>query len=331
MYDFTLIVLPGAFASAVSGTLDILACAASLARRVGCAAPRWRVCSSVASVPLSSGLRIEAQALPEAGEGDASVWLLPGLGMTDAEAIATRLAQADAVAVGRALRAHAAGGGSIAAACSSVFLLQEAGLLAGRRATTTWWLGGLLQSRAPDCRVEVAQVLVVDGELLTAGAAFAYVDLALHLLRCRFSPALAEAVSRVLLIDGRQSQARYVDPALLAGGNELVAGLVARFEAALPNPPSVSELAAERAMSSRTLARHVRKATGGSVSALLQGVRINRARLLLESTRLSVEQVAEQVGYADTSALRRLMRKVVRGTPSQFRQAVGQVHGGDGA
>lgn len=330
MYDFTLIALPGAFASAVSGTLDILACAARLARQVGCAAPRWRVCSSVACVTLSSGLRIEAQALPDAGQADASVWLLPGLGMTDARSITARLAQADAVALGQSLRAHVAGGGSIAAACSSVFLLQEAGLLAGRRVTTTWWLGGLLQSREPDCQVEVARVLVADGELLTAGAAFAYVDLVMHLLRSRFSPALAEAVSRMLLIDGRQSQARYIDPALLAGGNELVAGLVARFEAALPNPPSVAELAAERAMSTRTLARHVRKATGGSVSALLQGVRINRARLLLESSRLSVEQVAEQVGYADTSALRRLMRKLARGTPSQFRQAVGQVSGREG-
>jgi len=330
MYDFTLIVLPGAFATAVSGTLDILACAARLSRQVGCSAPRWRVCSTVASVPLSSGLRIDAQPLPEAGQADASVWLLPGLGVTDAQSIATRLAQEDACRVAAGLRAHAASGGTLAAACTSVFLLQEAELLARRRVTTTWWLGGLLQNRAPDCQVDVAQVLVADGELLTAGAAFAHIDLIMHLLRCRFSPALAEAVSRVLLIDGRQSQARYIDPSLLAGGNELVADLVARFAAALPNPPSVAELAAERAMSSRTLARHVRKATGGSVSALLQGVRINRARLLLENSRLSVEQVAEQVGYADTSALRRLMRKWARGTPSQFRQVVGQVQGRDG-
>lgn len=325
MYDFTLIVLPGAFASAVSGTLDILACAASLAHRVGCAAPRWRVCSSVASVPLSSGLCIEAQALPDAGQLDDSVWLLPGLGMTDAESISARLAQSDAQAVGQALRAHSAAGGRIAAACSSVFLLQTFGLLAGRRVTTTWWLGGLLQRLEPDCRVEVAQVLIADGKLLTAGAAFAYVDLALHVLSCRCSPALAQTVARVLLIDSRQSQARYIDQTMLGGGNELIANLVARFEAALPNPPSVSELAAEQAMSSRTLARHVRKVTGSSVSSLLQGVRMNRARLLLESTRLSVEQVAEQVGYADPSALRRLMRKVVNGSPRQFRQDVGEL------
>jgi len=37
---------------------------------------------------------------------------------------------------------------------------------------------------------------------------------------------------------------------------------------------------------------------------------------------LTVEQVAERVGYVDTTALRRLMRKVIGVTPRQFRPAV---------
>ena len=75
-------------------------------------------------------------------------------------------------------------------------------------------------------------------------------------------------------------------------------------------------------MSSRTLSRRIKESTGRSVSALLQSVRINRARMLLETSKMSVEQVAEQVGYADTTALRRLMRKVTQATPRQFRTIV---------
>jgi transcriptional regulator GlxA family with amidase domain len=247
---------------------------------------------------------------------------VPGLGLDDASAVVQRFSQPDAALAIKALQTQARAGGTIAAACSAVFLLREAGLLAEKRVTTTWWLGGILQQLEPHCVVDVDQMLVADGNIVTGGAAFAHIDLMLHLLRSRFNPSLAEAVSRAMVIDGRQSQARYIVPTALANGNDLAARLVARFEAALPNPPTVAELAAEFCMSHRTLSRHIKEATGRSVSALLQSVRINRARMLLETSKMSVEQVAMQVGYADTTALRRLMRKLTRATPRQFRPVV---------
>jgi transcriptional regulator GlxA family with amidase domain len=133
--------------------------------------------------------------------------------------------------------------------------------------------------------------------------------------------ALADAVGRVLLIDGRQAQAPFVMPTLLSNGNELVARLVTRIESALPHPPSVEALADEFAMSQRTLSRHVQQATGKSTMALVQSVRLNRARMLIESSRLTLDRVAEQVGYADATALRRLMRKVAGVNPSRYRTA----------
>ncbi|NVZ60720.1 helix-turn-helix domain-containing protein [Pseudomonas gingeri] len=322
MFDFTILVLPGAFSSGVGAALDILSSASDLANQAGCAVPRWRVCSTQKTVPLSNGLTIEATLLPERPRSDSSIWLIPGLGLSNVDAVLSRLAEPDINPVIRALKTQAKGGGTIAASCSAVFLLQAAGLLTDRRVTTTWWLGGLLQRIEPRCTVDVDQMVVCDANIVTGGAAFAHIDLMLHLLRSRYNPALAEAVSRAMVIDGRQSQAQYIVPAALASGNELATRLVACFEAGLPNPPSISELAAQLCMSSRTLSRHIKESTGRSVSALLQSVRINRARMLLETSRLSVEQVAQQVGYADTTALRRLMRKVAQATPSQFRPMV---------
>ena len=105
-----------------------------------------------------------------------------------------------------------------------------------------------------------------DGNIVTGGAAFAHIDLVLHLLRTRFKPSLADAVSRAMVIDGRQSQAQYIVPTTLANGNELATKLVACFEAGLPNPPSVAALATEFYMSSRTLSRRIKESTGRSVS-----------------------------------------------------------------
>ncbi len=322
MHDFTVLLLPGAFPSSVTLTLDILSTAAALAPSVGCAEPRWRVYSTESPAPLRHGLAIDARILPKAPRADGSVWVIPGLGLESRRAVISRLGQPDALRAIRALQAQARAGGTLAASCSAVFLLQAADLLAGKRVTTSWWFASLLQQREPRCTVDADRMVIHDGAVVTAGAAFAQTDLMLHLLRTRFGPALADAVSRALLIDGRQSQGQFIVPAMLGNGNELIGKLVKRFESALPDPPGVSALAAELCMSGRTLSRHVRAATGRSTSALLQSVRLGRARMLLETSALTVEQVAARVGYVDTTALRRLMRKVTGASPRQFRRSL---------
>ncbi|ATQ77257.1 AraC family transcriptional regulator [Massilia violaceinigra] len=327
MIDFTILILPGAFPSSVTLTLDILSTAASLARSVGCAEPRWRVYSTASDIRLGHGMKIDARTLPKTVRADGSTWVVPGLGLESHRAVMNRLAQPDALRAIKALQDHARTGGTVAASCSAVFLLQSADLLVGKKVTTSWWFASLLQQLEPRCVVDADRMVICDGMIVTAGAAFAQTDLMLHLLRTQFSPALADAVARTLLIDGRQSQAQFVVPAMLANGNQLIVNLVACIESALPNPPSVSDLAKKFCMSDRTLSRHVRAATGRSTSALLQSVRLSKARMLLETSKLTVEQVAERVGYADTTALRRLMRKVMGATPRQFRPAVSNLSG----
>lgn len=320
MHDFSVLVLSGAYASSVAITLDMLAAAAALAPRLQLPRPRWRLLSPRGGdVALSSGLRIGTQALPVRARADASTWIVPGLGVDHPPELAARLERDDAALAIAALRRHGARGGVVAASCSAVFLLQASGLLRGRRVTTSWWLASELRRLQADCVVDADRMVCADGPVSTAGAAFAQSDLMLHLLRTRFGSALADVVGKVLLIDGRQAQAPFVVPSMLSNGNELVRRLTQRIEAALPRPPSVAALAEEFAMSPRTLARHVRAATGTGALALVQSVRLNRARALIESSRMTIEQVAAQVGYEDATALRRLMRRSAGATPSQFR------------
>lgn len=320
MPDFSVIVLPGAHASSVAVTLDMLQAAAALAPRLQLPVPTWQVRAPGGGVvPLSSGLQLPMRALATRASDRRATWIVPGLGVDHPAHLSRRLLDADASQVVDGLRRHVARGGAVAASCSAVFLLQRAGVLAGRCATTSWWLAPELRRLEPACRVEADRMVCADGPVSTAGAAMAQADLMLHLLRTRFGVALADAVSRVLLIDGRQAQAPFVVPAMLSNGNELVRRLTRRIESGLPAPPGVAQLAAEFAMSPRTLARHVRAATGQSPLALVQSVRLNRARQLIESSRMSIEQVAAAVGYGDATALRRLMRKAAGATPSQFR------------
>ncbi|MEQ1439060.1 helix-turn-helix domain-containing protein [Fontimonas sp. SYSU GA230001] len=319
MTDFTVVVPERAFAASVSVTLDILHAARALAPRCGAAAPRWRLCSlHGGSVRLQRGVSVETARLPRSGR-DASVWIVPALGMDEPGSLRRRLDEPDAGEIAARLRRHVVRGGQAAASCSAVFLFQRAGLLAGRTATTAWWLAPLLSRLEPECRVDADRMICEDGGVVTAGAALAQTDLVLYLLRRRCGNALAESVSRMLLIDGREAQAPFIAPALLAAGNALVAQLTTRIESSLPAVPTVAALAAERCMSERTLARHVRRATGKSPLALIQSVRLQRARALLEHSRMPIERIAAEVGYQDPTALRRLMKKLTGTTPSAYR------------
>jgi len=320
MKDFELLLLDGTNPSGVSMTRDILAAAALLAARNDEAVPSWGLYSPTGGrVRLQGGIGADTARLPARRRAQHSILLVPGLWVADASELRARLDSGDCRAAIRLIAAHVAAGGQVAASCSAVFLLQAAGVLGGRHVTTAWWLGPELARSAADVRVEANRILCVDGPILTAGAAFAQSDLVLHLLRARFGARLADGVSRVLLLHERGQQAQFVVPAMLASGDALVARLTRRVETALPEVPSVAELAGELCVSERTLGRRVRHATGMGTIALIRSIRLHRARSLLQNSRISIERIAAAVGYQDATALRRLLRKAVGTTPGGMR------------
>jgi transcriptional regulator GlxA family with amidase domain len=82
---------------------------------------------------------------------------------------------------------------------------------------------------------------------------------------------------------------------------------------------AIQELAEAVALAPRTFARRVAATCGVSPIQFVQQIRLETALFLLETTRLSVEQIARQVGYAEPSTLRRLIRRGTRHSPGHFR------------
>ncbi len=317
MFDFTIIVLAGQYPTGVSITRDVLMCAEAMSPNLGLLKPRWRICSLGGGiVQLQGGLSIDTTPLPFADRDDRSTWIISGLGLNNAADVKHRLLTEDIAHIGREIVLHIESGGRVAAACSAVFALHSAGVLEGRRATTTWWLAPLLQSLEPKCRVDADRMVCADGPIITSGAALAQTDLIIHLLREKFGNELVSAVSRMLLIDNRVAQqASFIAPEFFARGDELLSRIIERIEQSIPNVPSVEKLAMELCMTERTLLRHVQRATGKSTTALIQSIRFRRARTMLENSRLTIEQVAEAVGYGDATALRKMIKKITGTNP----------------
>jgi transcriptional regulator GlxA family with amidase domain len=321
---FTILLLENAFASSVAISLDMLATAVLMANRLGIEKPTWQLVSPHGGiVSLSNGLSIPTVKLPSRKRSptnpDESIWIIPGLGVTSAHAIEERMTQLDSLQAAAAIKEHYRRGGLVAASCSAVFLLALANILHGKSVTTTWWLASQLRLAYREIKVDSQQLLIEDGNVVTAGASSAHGDLMLYLLAKHIGPKLAQAVANVLLIDTRTKQSLYAIPSVLAGVDPLISKISKYVETSLPNIPPLKEIAQAHFLTERTMARRVVAATGLPPSSLIQQVRLAKAKHLLESTRLAVEQIAEQVGYADATALRRMLKKVTDSTPRQMR------------
>ena len=94
-----------------------------------------------------------------------------------------------------------------------------------------------------------------------------------------------------------------------------------RLEAGL----TVDDLAAAAGLAPRTFSRRIERVTGLSPVRFLQRLRVERAVELIETTRLPFEEIARQVGYAEPSTLRRLLRKDGGVGPRELRSRVQKV------
>lgn len=316
MIGVDIVALPGASASSLSITDDVLFAANRLSPRP--LFQRRVLSTSTPSAPLRGELSTPAQDLTRARARELVVVL--AMGAADPDEIA-RMVSAPEIAIAGAWlkRAHARGA-HVASSCSGVFVLGEAGLLDDRACTSTWWLVPTLKARVPRSDASVAQMVVEQERVWTAGAAYAHIDLMLALVARFATSALAAEVARHLVVEPRASQARFVVPSFLAAHDPLASRLEALVRRQLATTPSLEEMAASLGVSPRTLSRRIVAATGLSPMRLVQKLRVDAAIHLLQTTRLAVDDVAEQVGFEGASALYRLVVRQTGKTPSAFRR-----------
>jgi transcriptional regulator GlxA family with amidase domain len=299
----------GCFSSGLTALIDVLATAQAQRPGVDPSIPPIRidVTGTGRNVTTGAGLTVPVT-MPLRELPAVDVVVVPALGTMTAEDTLRALTTHASRAIIRVLGDLDPQVTTVAAACTGVFTLAESGLLDRRRATTSWWLGAAFRSRYPSVVLDLDSMVVADAGVLTAGAAFAHIDLALALVR-RVSPSLAEHIARLLVIDERASQSAYLVMDHLDHDDALVRAFEQQVRARLGRALDVRELAAAIGTSPRTLERRTQAALGMSPLVLVQRLRAERAVHLLRTTAQSIEQIAPQVGYNNASTLRALLRR----------------------
>jgi len=83
---------------------------------------------------------------------------------------------------------------------------------------------------------------------------------------------------------------------------------------------TMAELAAHCALSQRTLLRRFQEALGVSPVQYAQQLRVERAKALLETTGLSLEEITERCGYEDAATFSKVFKRWAALTPREYRQ-----------
>jgi transcriptional regulator GlxA family with amidase domain len=223
------------------------------------------------------------------------------------------------------LRERHAAGAILCSVCTGTTVLAEAGLLDGIEATTHWSSVEFMRSRYPRVRLAPQKILVADGpgdQVVTAGGATAWEELALYLVARLASPAEAIRIAKIFLLgDHSEGQLPFAGAKKSRRHEDGVVADIQTWIADnyhLTNP--VARMVERSGLTERTFIRRFRGATGYSPLEYVQTLRIEEAKHLLETTRTPIEMVAVEAGYEDPNFFRRLFKRRVGITPARYRQ-----------
>jgi transcriptional regulator GlxA family with amidase domain len=218
-----------------------------------------------------------------------------------------------------ALRAAYDAGARIGSICVGAFTLAASGLLDGKRVTTHWQWADALARRYPNIEVDAGAMFVDDGQIVTSAGVGAGLDLCLHLLRQDAGPDLADRTARRLVLPSWRDggQAPFIES--LRPEDNSLQSIVEWMEENALEPLNLGSIARQASTSVRSLNRHFRERLGTTPLQLLLQIRIDRARRLLETTRLPVDRIAEQSGFASPASLRFHFVRSVGVPPHRYR------------
>jgi transcriptional regulator GlxA family with amidase domain len=212
-------------------------------------------------------------------------------------------------------------GSEVASFCIGSFFLAQTGLLNGKPATTHWSFANDLRLMFPEIKVLDDKIMTEEAGIYTSGGAYSYLNLLLYLIEKHIGREIAIIIAKSFMIDiDKKSQSPFImfkgqkfhDDHSIKKAQEYI-------EANYQDKITVDQIASIIALSRRNLERRFKKATANTVLEYIQRVKIEAAKLSLESSRENVNEVMHNVGYSDPKAFRVTFKKITGLSPIAYR------------
>lgn len=213
------------------------------------------------------------------------------------------------------------GGAEVGSLCVGAFLLASTGLVSGRKCATHWMAAKDFKKMFPEVNLVEDCIITDEHGIYSSGGAFSYLNLILYLIEKYAGRDVAVFMSKAFQIDiERRSQSPFV---IFNGQKDHEDDLVIKaqefIEKNVQERITVDQLADNLALSRRNLERRFKKATSNSIIEYIQRVKIEAAKMSLESSKENVNEVMYNVGYTDPKAFRTTFKRITGLSPVQYR------------
>jgi transcriptional regulator GlxA family with amidase domain len=213
----------------------------------------------------------------------------------------------------------------IVASCSGNLLLAKAGIFKNKPLTTHWRLEDNFKALFPDQSLDTYQYMIDHGDLVSCAGASAISQMTLYMVERFHSRELTLDTARLMLIEpnyGAQSPFSAFAPQK-SHDDPYVEQLQGMLEEQFQEEVSVQQLMDQVAISDRQLNRRFKAVTGETPVGYLQRLRIEYVRRGLETSSKQVNSLIWESGYEDVSSFRRLFKKMLGMTMTEYRQRYG--------
>jgi transcriptional regulator GlxA family with amidase domain len=207
---------------------------------------------------------------------------------------------------------------------TGVCLLAESGLLDNHSATTHWHYVEQFTRDYPHVDLKPDFFITQSERIYCAASLNALADIIVHLIGQHFGKAAAQNVERNFSHEIRKpyEEQRYLEGAVDRHADELIAEIQFWLRTHLNSELTLTQIADQFGMSQRSFSRRFKVATGVRATQYWQQLRVEAAKELLASSNLTIQEIADQVGYQDQGHLTRLFKRDLLLTPKAYRAMV---------
>lgn len=217
----------------------------------------------------------------------------------------------------------APGSRRVATVCTGAFLGAEAGLLDGRRVTTHWASAPGLAREFPAVSVDADPIYIHDGKYWTSAGVTAGIDLALALVQDDLGVDVAQTVARwlVMFLHRPGGQTQFASPVWVRRAERsTVRAVQTLVESAPGGDHRVPTMAAAADMSVRHFTRVFTAEVGETPGKFVERVRLEAARVELETTNDTLDRIAVRCGFGTAESLRRVTQRRLGVAPDAYRR-----------
>lgn len=212
-------------------------------------------------------------------------------------------------------------GAEVASLCIGAFILASTGLANGKKLATHWLAENQFRKMFPEVILIAEKIVTDEGGVYSSGGAYSYLNLILYLIEKYVNRETAVLCAKVFALEiDRENQSAFM---MFSGtkehGDTPIKEAQMFIESNYQEKITVDQLASMFALGRRNLERRFKKATANTVVEYIQRVKIEAAKMSLESSRENVNEVMYKVGYNDIKAFRTTFKKITGLSPVEYR------------